>query len=306
MDLPVAETKTPRKSVPREARATEADRRWSSFQIWWRCAALYGAMIAYSYAVLPLWGLVVANVLLWFRAAGEVHDLGHAFSAKRAGWSARLFPMARPFLGGVRVFSYVHRRHHSHLGTDRDPWVKYYSGHPLKAFLWSGIEPERNLIHYVQRKGIDLALVGNLLFNLSFFVVSVALFKWAYLTHFAVQWLTHQCSSFAFNFYPHRDGFSSNAPIGTFRKDHELRQVIPLLRLVWGSFLTDALIFHNRHHVMTQGHVGGLKYHFLTDDGGVNGAFTRFTKEWPIARIQRLEAVAGEGGDQRSDELFSA
>lgn len=269
-------------------RPDAADRRWSLFQILWRSSVMYGVMVLCFYDIVPAWAVWVTNLLMYFRVYAEVHDLGHAWSLQKIGWPARFVPVANPIWGGVQVFSTTHRGHHQYLGTDKDPWLPYYAGHPLKALAYTMIEPERNLYCFVKKRGVTSEVVKNVLYNLAFFAINVTLFKGTYLMHVASQRLTHVTASFVFNFYTHRQTFSADAPISTFNRERDLKSIVWLLRLLWGNYLAIGLTQHNRHHVIGQAHVPGLKYHTMTDMGSVNGAFTRYTKTWPLTAVQRL------------------
>ncbi|MEJ2755633.1 MAG: fatty acid desaturase, partial [Gammaproteobacteria bacterium] len=106
----------------------------------------YTSMVLYFFNIIPLWGMIIANVLFYIRAYLRMHDLTHGFSFKTL--TARFVPTlfyGHPVWGGVTAFMTTHLEHHRFLGTDRDPWLYYYVGHPLQALFFNMIEPEVNL-----------------------------------------------------------------------------------------------------------------------------------------------------------------
>lgn len=246
----------------------------------------YAAMALYAFGLLPLWGLIAANVLFYIRAYLRMHDLCHAFSTR--GWVERFVPtalFANPVWGGTTAFITTHVEHHRYLGTDRDPWLHYYAGHPLRAFLFNMIEPEVNLYNYLRRRGMSRKFAENLAFDLAFQVVHLFAFQGAYLVHLLIQRTCHGVGVFLFNFYPHRKHFAADAPIGNFNREREIRPFAPIIKVFFGRALTEAAFYHNRHHIIGQVHVPSHRYVLCSDDG----APTRFTKHWPLDAVQHLE-----------------
>jgi len=249
-----------------------------------RSAATVAAMLLYYYGYLPLWGLVLANVMFYPAIYLRVHDIGHSAAVTRFGWAARFIPVANPIWGGTRVFAAVHKEHHKHLGTDRDPWLPYYIGHPLRALFFNLIEPEYSLREFVRRNGVDRELIQNIVFNVAALITGVTMLQWTYVIHLINQRIVHGIGIFFFNFYVHRETLSANAPIGTWEREEELRSVLPLFRLMWGYDTVEGLIYHNRHHCLGQQHVPVQNYNQLQD----TGIYTQFHDAWPIATIKKL------------------
>ena len=249
-----------------------------------RSAATFAAMLLYYYGYLPLWGLILANVLFYPAIYLRVHDIGHSAAVNRFGWSARFVPVANPIWGGTRVFAAVHKEHHKHLGTDRDPWLPYYVGHPLRALFFNLIEPEYSLRQFLRLNGVDNELLKNFVFNAATLMTGVTIFQWTYLIHLINQRIVHGCGIFFFNFYAHRETLSASAPIGTWEREEELRSFLPLFRLLWGHDTVEGLIYHNRHHCVGQQHVPVQNYNRLQD----TGVYTQFHDAWPIATIKKL------------------
>jgi hypothetical protein len=249
-----------------------------------RSAATFAAMLLYYYGYLPLWGLILANVLFYPAIYLRVHDIGHSAAVNRFGWSARFVPVANPIWGGTRVFAAVHKEHHKHLGTDRDPWLPYYVGHPLRALFFNLIEPEYSLRQFLRLNGVDNELLRNFVFNAATLMTGVTIFQWTYLIHLINQRIVHGCGIFFFNFYAHRETLSASAPIGTWEREEELRSFLLLFRLLWGHDTVEGLIYHNRHHCVGQQHVPVQNYNRLQD----TGVYTQFHDAWPIATIKKL------------------
>jgi len=269
---------------PSELRSSAADLSMYHRTIVCRSAAILGAMLLYHYGYLPLWGLILANVALYPAIYLRVHDIGHSAPVGRFGWPARFVPVANPIWGGTRVFATIHKEHHKHLGTDRDPWLPYYIGHPLRALFFNLIEPEYSLHQFLRRNGVDGELLKNVAFNVATLMTGVTLFQWTYLIHLVNQRIVHGIGIFFFNFYVHRETLSADAPIGTWEREEELRPMLPLFRLLWGYDTVEGLIYHNRHHCLGQQHVPVQNYNRLQD----TGVYTQFHDTWPIATIKKL------------------
>jgi hypothetical protein len=255
-----------------------------------RAAMTFAAMILCHAGYLPVWGLVLANVVLYPEVYLRVHDIGHGTAISRFGWAARFVPTSNPIWGGTRVFAVVHREHHQHLGTDRDPWLPYYTGHPLRALFFNFIEPETSFRSFVRLRGWDRELLSNVAYNLVCLGVSFFVFQWTYVLHIFIQRCVHCVGIFFFNFYTHRETLTARAPIGTWERAEELRAVLPLLRLVWGRDTIDGLIYHNRHHCLGQQHLPVQSYKSLVD----TGVFNRAIEKWPIPAVVRTTAASAE------------
>lgn len=249
----------------------------------------YAAMLLYYFGVLPLWGLIAANVLFYIRAYLRMHDLCHAFNTRK--WLVRYVPtslFANPVWGGTTAFITTHVEHHKYLGTDRDPWLWYYAGHPVQAFFFNMIEPEWNFYNYVKRHGISRKFAANVAFDVLFQAAHVLVFQGAYLVHLVVQRACHGVGVFLFNFYPHRGWWSADAPIGNFNREQEVKPYQWLIRPFFGKALTEAAYYHNRHHIIGQIHVPSHLYVRCSDEGRP----TQYTKQWPLPAVQHLEPGA--------------
>jgi len=245
----------------------------------------YGAMVLYFMNILPLWGLIAANVLFYIRSYLRMHDLCHGFSTK--GWVVRFVPTAlfsNPVWGGTTAFITTHVQHHHYLGSDQDPWLPYYAGHPLRALFFNMIEPEHNLYNYLRQKRGDRKLLENLAFDVAKQVVHLLVFQWAWLTHVIIQRICHGLGVFLFNFWPHREHWTAKATMGAFNREREIRPWATLLGLFWGKVLVEAAMYHNRHHVLGQMPEPSHRYVVLTDQG----TYTRHNDQWPLAEVQHL------------------
>ena len=253
-----------------------------------RCALTFVAMALYAREYAPLWVLILANLALYPEIYLRIHDVGHAAAARRFGLAARFVPVTNPIWGGTRTFSTIHREHHQHLGTDRDPWLPYYRGHPLRALFFNFIEPEYSFREFVRRNGVDREVVLNVSYNLLCAAAGLTLFHWAYVVQLLIQRTVHMVGIFFFNFYTHRETLSASAPIGTWERAQDLRGALPALRLLWGRDTIDGLIFHNRHHCRGQQHIPVRNYHLLTDTGD----YTATIRDWPVATVRKVGGVA--------------
>jgi hypothetical protein len=245
----------------------------------------YLAMVLYYFHYLPLWGLILANMLFYTRAYLRMHDLCHAFNTRNGG--VRFLPtlfFANPVWGGTTAFITTHLDHHKYLGTDRDPWIHYYRGHPVLAWFFNLVEPEVNLFNYIKYKGMNRRFAENLAFDVGFQIVHIAVFQGAYLVHLLVQRLTHTTIVFLFNFWPHRSHFSARATVGNFNREAQLRPYAPILSFIWGKPVVEAAMYHNRHHIRGQVHEPAHRYVLCSD----TGTSTLYTRDWPLAEIQHF------------------
>jgi hypothetical protein len=249
-----------------------------------RSAVTFVAMVLCHYQLLPLWGLLLANVVLYPEIYLRIHDIGHGSTPARYGLAARFVPVSNPIWGGTRVFALVHREHHKHLGTDHDPWLPYYTGHPLRALFFNAIEPEYSFVQYIRLYGVDRELVFNVAYNVACLVAGLVFFPGTYLVHLLSQRTVHAVGIFFFNFWAHRETVSARASIGAWEREHELRGALPLMRVVWGRDAVDGLIYHNRHHCLGQQHVPVQNYKHLAD----TGRYTQFHDAWPIRTISLM------------------
>jgi hypothetical protein len=254
-------------------------------EIWIRGGVLVGLLCLCDAGWLPLWALVLANVALYPGIYLRVHDIGHGVPVARYGLGARFVPVANPIWGGTRVFAHIHNFHHSYFGTDQDPWLPYYTGHPLRALFFNLIEPEYSFGQFLKRRGWDRELAINVGTNVATFALGLALFRELYVFHVICQRLVHMTGIFFFNFYTHRETLSADATIGNWERESELQRVLPLFRWIWGAHVVDGLVFHNRHHCIGQTHIPVQNYKHLEDTGRVS----RYRSEWPIATILALD-----------------
>ena len=248
-------------------------------------ALTYLAMVLYYLEVIPLAGLVAANVLFYIRSYLRMHDLCHAFSTKN--WVVRFLPnalFANPVWGGVEPFITTHNQHHKYLGTDQDPWLPFYAGHPLRALFFNMIEPEVNLYNFIRQRGVSRQLRQNLVFDVSRHGLNLLVFGAAYLTHMIVQRLCHGTGVFLFNYPMHRESFSRSAPLGSWNREREVAPFAPLARWLFGQALVDAAMYHNRHHIVGNILVPSHRYAMLSDEG----PYTRYTRAWPLAEVQHV------------------
>jgi hypothetical protein len=236
-------------------------------EIAWRSVVLFVAMALCFYSYLPIWAMIAVTILVYPGVYLRAHDIGHSIPANRYGLFARFIPVAHPIWGGARVFTKIHLEHHTHLGTDKDPWLPYYGGHPLKALFYNFIEPEYSCRIFIRRYGLDRELALNILFNISLLAAGLLLFQWIYLIHLISMRLVHMVAIFFFNFYTHRESFAADAPISVYEREKDLGFILPVLQVLWGRDLIDGLIYHNRHHCVGQIHVPVQKYKYLKDTG---------------------------------------
>ena len=238
-------------------------------------------MLLCHYGYLPLWGLIVANVLLYPAIYLRVHDIGHGTAVNRLGWPARFLPVSNPIWGGTRVFAAVHTEHHQHLGTDRDPWLPYYTGHPLRALFFNFIEPEYSLpaVRAPARRRPRAGRTSRTTWPCSRRVgVSVDLCDPP-----PEPARRAQAGIFFFNFYTHRETLSAGAAIGTWERAGSC-VALPVLRLLWGrersmgSSITTAITASASSTCPCS----------TTKDLQDTGAYTQFHDASPIAAIKKL------------------
>ena len=146
------------------------------------------------------------------------------------------------------------------------------------------IEPETNLFNYIKQKGMPRSLAENLALDIARHALNLIVFQSAYLVHMIIQRVCHGIGVFLFNFPMHRESFAANSPLGSWNREKELKAFAPLIRTFFGKALTDAAMYHNRHHIVGNILVPAHRYCELSDEG----RYTRYTERWPLATVQHL------------------
>jgi hypothetical protein len=249
-------------------------------------AITYAAMVLYAKQILPLWGLIVANLLFYIRAYNRMHDLCHGFSTKPL--LVRFAPTAlygNPVWGGVAPFITTHVQHHQYLATNQDPWLNYYIGHPLRALFFNMIEPEVNLYNYVRQRGLHRELLENLAFDVARHSANLYFFGYAWATHMLIQRICHGLGVFLFNFWPHREHWSADSALGSFCRERDIAPWAWFARIFYGKTMVEAAMYHNRHHIVGAIRVPSNAYKTVPEEGTT---YTRFNDDWPLQSIQIL------------------
>jgi len=262
-----------------------------------RSAAMYGVMVLAYLGWVPTWGIVVANLMLYFSVYVSVHEIGHNFPVGRLSLVSRFIPVATPLWGGVRVFQETHRRHHLYFCTDQDPWLPFYAGSPLRALFFNLIEPEVNAFNFVKKHGVDRELVLNVLYNVVFLAGGLYVFGKTYLVYALSMRLIHGVAVFFFNFTLHRDRMSAEAAYSVYTRERLVKPVLPLARLIWGKAVVLGYMYHDRHHSLRQWKYHPLNYETLKD---LND-YSPFIKQWPATSIQRLSEVQAQQDELQAD-----
>lgn len=277
--------------IPRPPLATQRDNRLVRLKYLGMnlgfAALTYAAMVLYALENIPLWGLIAANMLFYIRAYNRMHDLCHGFSTKSL--LVRFAPTSlygNPVWGGVAPFITTHVQHHQYLGTNQDPWLNYYAGHPLRALFFNMIEPEVNLYNYVRQRGWPRELIENLAFDVARHSANLFFFGYAYLAHMAIQRTCHGLGVFLFNFWPHRETWSADAALGSFCREREIKPWAWLARAFYGKTMTEAAMYHNRHHILGAIRVPSNAYKSVPEEGTT---YTRFNDDWPLKSLQILD-----------------
>ncbi len=262
-----------------------------------RTAAMYGVMVLAYFGQVPLWGIVVANVLFYFSVYVSVHEIGHNYQSNRLHWIGRMVPLATPIWGGVRVFQETHRRHHLYFCTDHDPWLPYYAGHPLRALFFNMIEPEVNAYNFMKIKGVDKELIVNYIYNIFFIAVGAYLFADAYWVYLISTRLIHGLAVFFFNYSLHRNKMSADADYSVYNRESWMRPIFPIARLIWGKAVVVGFMYHDRHHCLRQWRYHPLDYETLEDIRD----YSPFIKEWPAKAIYKLSDIQAQRDELRAD-----
>jgi fatty acid desaturase len=245
----------------------------------------FGTMVLYHFNRVPLWVLIVVNVLFYIRAYNRMHDLCHAFSTRP--WFVRFLPTflyGNPVWGGVTAFITTHVQHHQYLGSNQDPWLPYYDGHPLRALFFNFIEPEHNLYNYLRQRGFTREITASLALDVARIATFLYFFGGAYGAYMIIGRVNHCLGVFLFNFWPHRERWTADATIGSFCRERELRPYFGILRALWGRTLVEAGMFHSSHHVLGHMLEPSHRYAAVPDDG----RYTVYNDEWPLRAVQVL------------------
>lgn len=268
-----------------DMKMTQEEHTQHNLNIFVRVLLMYSIVVLAFYGYVPIWAIVVCNIALYFSVYVSVHEIGHSLKSDKFSLVARMVPLATPIWGGTRVFQNTHYRHHVYFATDRDPWLNYYGGHPLKALFFNLIEPENNLYNFIKDQGVDRELILNLVYNLLFLGVNIVAFQKYYLVLFLSQRIIHGVTVFFFNFFLHRSHLSADADYSVYEKSEMVKPFLPIVTLIWGQGVSNGFMYHNRHHCMGQWHVQTQHYELIED----TGSYSPYIKEWPIKSIKTLE-----------------
>jgi fatty acid desaturase len=254
--------------------------------ILFRGLATYSLAILAFYELIPLWSIPLFIIALYPSMYASVHDICHSSISKKFGFISRVVPfIVTPIWGGTRVFQETHYRHHLYFATDKDPWIKYYFGHPLSALFFNILEPETNFYNFLKNKGIDREILINVSYNTAFIVANVVLLKQYYLILLLSARVMHGLTVFFFNFYLHRDRLSANADYGVYERSGAVKPYAFLLNVIFGRSVVDGFMYHNRHHCIGQWHVEALSYESLEDTKN----YSPHVREWPVQSIHAFD-----------------
>lgn len=262
-----------------------------------RTAAMFAVVALVHFGRAPAWCIVVTNLCLYFSVYVSVHEIGHNTPVQRLSLLSRFVPLATPIWGGVRVFQETHRRHHLYFCTDRDPWLPFYEGHPLRALFFNLIEPEVNAYNFIREKGPDRELVLNALFNVALLAAGLSALGHAYVVHLVSTRLIHGVAVFFFNFTLHRDRVSADAAYSVYSRERQVKPVFSLARLIWGEAVVVGYMYHDRHHSLRQWRYHPLDYPSLKNSSD----YSPFIKEWPSKVIRKLSDLQARQSEAHAD-----
>lgn len=250
------------------------------------------AIYAYAYMSYlmqwPLWLMPLVFFSLYFSIYVSVHDIGHnTLNHENLSLLLWMIPVPTPIWGGTPVFANTHQRHHKYFCTDKDPWLHFYAGSPIKALVCNLFEPEINFYHYVKDKGFSAKLFGSLIFSVTFLALGYSLMGIYFLYFATILRIVHGLMVFFFNFYLHRSSFKSDAEYSTYSKTFFVpnKVVEQILKFIFGNDVLQGFIHHDKHHSVGQWHVQTKDYDKISN----RNKFSAYINEWPVKKTHSLK-----------------
>jgi len=270
---------------PKDMKMTQKEHMQHDFNMCFRAFVTYGIIVLAFYGYVPMWAIVVCNIVFYFSVYGSIHEVAHGINSHNFTLIDRMVPMPTPVWGGTRVFQETHQRHHVYFATEKDAWLDYYAGHPLKALFFCFIGPEHSLYNFIKERGIDREICLNCIFNLVLSCLGFVLFQKYYLVSLLSIRIVHGIGFFVFNFNLHRSHFSADADYATYDRLETVKPFVPLMTLIWGSTLVQSYLYHGRHHSVGNWYAPCQYLEVLENTGN----YAPHTKEWPIKSIKVFE-----------------
>ena len=188
------------------------DRRYLRATLGWTLL-LYAALASALAGVLSALWLLAVVPLVYVRLSLALHELMHQRSAAQVPAFHRLaMILDTPFGLGYREHRVIHLRHHrSSAGAD-DPELYQIAGGHGRALLGALLVPERSLLNWVRKHGLQRGLRRDGAVRCAVFVAVAAIDP----AVFAVYWLTLRASIGAAGFIFHHLLHQRHGRLGTF------------------------------------------------------------------------------------------
>lgn len=205
---------------------------------------IYGCFIAYASEWLSVgWMAVIVSVCVtrWLIA---FHELFHLRDADELDFITRLQPIPfSPLNLGYREFRDIHKGHHIHTATDKDPDAFHIQGGMFKAFIGSMFLQEQATIRYIASHGISRELLLMMVLRLSLFMSLFQIAPAAFIAWWLVLRLTYIVNDFVFFHVVHYRAGET----GTFSLPLPVWLMVPFI-VVYGYDVVYATMYHDIHH----------------------------------------------------------
>lgn len=244
------------KAVVRSMYSDEADARRYIVEGYVYFALIHAQTALVWFGVLPAWTLAVGLPLWMARMMIGRHELIHLRKESQVDPFTRLWPvlaMVTPLSAGFREYRVHHARHHKYMLTERDPDLYQIRGSMLQGWLQCVTSPEQTLIRWIAEKGLDRALLVEVLARAAFFSTIAVVLGGLFLWYWIPLRLAYGTALFFFSYVLHRRGDRQ----GVFRIELPRWGELAFIAL-FGKVGWLAVCNHDLHHA--NGNVSPLHY----------------------------------------------
>lgn len=224
--------------------ADDSAANWYRIKLFFYTLVIFAGFFAYvnNWIHVAVMAVVVSIcVTRWLIA---FHELFHLRNADRLDVFTRLQPIPfSPLSLGYREYLEIHKGHHAHTATEKDPDAFHIRGGLIKAFIGSVTQQEQAAIRYLRAYGLNRELCVYGMIRLAIFA---GLFSLAP-EHFIYWWLvlrgTYIINDFVFFHVVHY----RHGETGTFPLRLPSWLMYPFI-LIYGIDVVYATMHHDIHH----------------------------------------------------------
>lgn len=205
---------------------------------------IYACLLAYANDFLSVGLMAVIVSVCVTRWLIAFHELFHLRSADELDLITRFQPIPfSPLNLGYREFRDIHKGHHIHTATDKDPDAFHICGGMFKAFFGSVFLQEQATIRYIASHGLNRELLVMMVLRFGLFMGLLLMMPAAFIAWWLVLRLTYIVNDFVFFHVVHYRAGKA----GTFSLPLPAWLMYPFI-LIYGYDVVYATMYHDTHH----------------------------------------------------------